>query len=324
MTAITAAEDTPPGLTAPIWGLATWLLLAATALIIAAVAVFAPASDGPVVLHHWHRTPVGFTLAELQHRVITGQLIVDMEGEIATAKYRYHANTIRLQIQQQRLIGYHGHRLDAAYLADIRAVTDYGLGLGMTMVLNAQTEPGPGFRYAGDYADGSTAAFWRVLAPIYANRRHAVFDIFNEPRNQEWPLWQAGNQSIIDMIRHRYHARNWIWVDGIHWGSRLDGVPMLSGSRIVYTYHHPGAPWPGMVAQNPTTWGWAFGGLARSGHPVVDAEFENNPPHDGWSARNHMSHRTLRAYMRYVKASHIGILVFGLKNAPLIEDYHRA
>ena len=119
------------------------LLAAAAALILLPILT----RDAPVRLHHWRHTPVGFTFADLQHATITPQLLATIDGEMWTARHDYHANTIRLQIQQQRLVGYRGHRLDLGYLSDVRQVTDYGRSIGLTIVLNAQTEPGIGYRY---------------------------------------------------------------------------------------------------------------------------------------------------------------------------------
>lgn len=284
--------------------------LAATAATAAVVLIPALTSAEPVKLHHWQQTPVGFTLAGLQHHVLTAGSIAEIDGELDAAK-SYGANTIRLQITQQRLVH------DDAYLADVRAVTDYGRALGLTMVLNAQTEYSPGAGWGAPHANGQTMRFWRIMTRVYGNTPRVVFDLFNEPRGETWQRWQAGTQPIVDMIRAR--ARNWIWVNGLHWGSTLEGVPLLTGSRIAYTYHHPAAPWSGMVPQAPATWDASFGYLAKSGHPVVDGEFTN-----GNGGHSRMPHSTLRAYMRYAHRAHIGMLVYGLGQHRTLAAYQRA
>jgi hypothetical protein len=59
------------------------------------------------------------------------------------------------------------------------------------------------------------------------------------------------------------------------WGSTLAGVPLLHGKGIVYSFHHPGSPWPSQAPVTEATWNRAFGYLASRGIPVVDGEFVN-------------------------------------------------
>jgi hypothetical protein len=309
---------TPPGRGAPRGALkAVILLLAAVGVIVALVAAFAPPSTIPVQrLHHWQRTPVGFTIAGLQHNYLDAGSLQLIEGEIATARYTYHANTIRLQITQNRLVGANGRRYNPAYMAQIREVTDYGLSLGLTMVLNAQTEYSPGFPQGSGWADRATMAFWRVMVPVYGNRPRVQFDLFNEPRHQNWDQWQHTTQPVVSMIRR--HARNWIWLEGPRYASTLEGMPHLRGGRLIPTFHHPGAPWPGQSEHNVPAWDRAFGYLAKTGHPVIDGEYTNN------AKTYHMARRDVRAYLRYAKDNHIGMIVFGLKAHRLVERYQRA
>jgi Cellulase (glycosyl hydrolase family 5) len=314
---MTTIETTPPGTRAPRGALIPALIMAAVAVIITLCAALAPAHAGPVRLHHWHRTPVGFTIAGLQHNVLTAGSISEIEGELATAKHAYHANTIRLQVTQDRLVGHDGRHLDYGYLYDVEAVTNYGRSLGLTMVLNAQTEWSPGFGQGSGHADRATMAFWRVLTGVYANARHVEFDLFNEPRHLDWPLWEATTQPIVTMIRH-HGARNWIWLEGPKYASTLEGVPMLHGGRLIYTFHHPGAPWAGMAEHTAETWDRAFGYLAQAGHPVIDGEYTND------AKTYHMAPADVRAYLSYAKANHIGMIVFGLRAHHLITAYRRA
>jgi hypothetical protein len=266
-------------------------------------------------LYHWGTVPVGFTLAGLQHHILTPGSIREIDGEIATAK-SYGANTIRLQITQNRLTSGNGNLRDPVYLSYIESVVAYGRSLGMTMVLNAQTEYAPGFRQGSGWVNKTTMSFWRIMMRIYANVHGVQFDLFNEPRHEDWGKWFMNTQALVTMIRK--HANNWIWLEGPKYASTLENVPMLKGGRLIYTYHHPGAPWPGMAKNNAATWHRAFGYLADQDMPVVDGEFIND------AKTYHLPTQTLHQYLRYAKRHNIGMLVFGLKAHRLLTEYMRA
>src|SRR5690242_18486359 len=101
----------------------------------------APAATGAARPYVWpHGAPIGITLSGLQDYIMTPAVIATMERQARAARYFWHANTIRYQILQDRLVGADGTRYSPYYMRDIRAVTNYTLHLGMTVVLNAQTE----------------------------------------------------------------------------------------------------------------------------------------------------------------------------------------
>jgi hypothetical protein len=297
-----------------------WLVAFVAALLVLALAYLVavlPAQAAPVKLHHWHgRTPVGFTIAGLQHGYLDQGSLQIIEGQIYTARERYGANTIRLQITQNRLVGANGHRYDPAYMAQIRQVTDYGLSLHLTMVLNAQTEYSPGYPQGQGWADRATMAFWQRIMPVYGHTRGVHFDLFNEPRHLGWDKWQATTQPLVSMIRE--HSRNPIWLEGPKYASTLEGMPPIKGSRLIYTFHHPGAPWPGMSEHNAGVWNAAFGYLAKAGKPVIDGEFVND------ARTYHMPRSELGNYLRYAKHNHIGMIVFGIDHGGLLNRYHAA
>ncbi len=71
---------------------------------------------------------------------MTPKAVATLEHQMLAAKTYWHASTIRLQVTQDRLLGADGKHFRPGYMADVRAVTDYGPRLGLTIVLNAQTE----------------------------------------------------------------------------------------------------------------------------------------------------------------------------------------
>ncbi len=164
----------------------TWRIAAIavlTAVVAAVLAVYVaslptrrPARPPASAPYSWpHGTPAGITLSELQSYEVTPGLLRMMKKQIRAAAEYWHANTVRLQIMQDRLVGAEGRRFDRRYMDAIRAVTDYALHLGLTVVLNAQTEMSTG--YAVDeplptHVHQPRAARRRAACPRLAGRHH--------------------------------------------------------------------------------------------------------------------------------------------------------
>ena len=233
--------------------------------------------------------------------------IAFMEEQIHAARFDWNANVVRFQIIQDKLVGANGQVFSPAYMQDIRTVTDYALSLGLQVVLNAQTEVSAGFMRNEPLPTQATKSFWQHIMAYYKNNPRVIFDLFNEPRQCTWAHWHAAMQGLLDYVRHA-GARNTVWVEGRWWGSTLAGVPLLHGTGIVYSFHHPGSPWPGQAPVTPKTWDRAFGNLASRGIPVVDGEFVN------YSGGYHWKHPavTVRKYLRYLTAHHIGMTAWTL------------
>lgn len=264
----------------PRWQLAA--IAAVTAAVAAMLAVYlaslrssGPARPAVTAPYTWpHGTPAGITLSELQDYEVTRGLIVMMKKQIRAAADYWHANTVRFQILQDRLVGAEGRWFDRRYMAAIRVVTDYALHLGLTVVLNAQTELTTGYAVDEPLPTHATQVFWQRMMDVWRNNPRIVFDLFNEPRRCTWAQWQSAFQHLINYIRGR-GAGNQLWVEGRWWGSTFAGVPLLHGTGIVYSFHHPGSPWPWQRPVDRQTWYRAFGFLAQRGLPVVDGEFPN-------------------------------------------------
>jgi len=230
-----------------------------------------------------------------------------MKQQIDAARYDWNANVVRFQIIQDKLVGANGRVFSPAYMQDIRTVTDYALGLGLQVVLNAQTEVSSGFTRDEPLPTQATRSFWQHIMTYYKNNPHVIFDLFNEPRKCTWSRWHAAMQGLLDYVR-RAGARNTVWVEGRWWGSTLAGVPLLRGTGIVYSFHHPGSPWPSQAPVTRRTWNRAFGNLARRGIPVVDGEFVNYSGGYHWKKPAVM----VRRYLRYLTAHHIGMTAWTL------------
>jgi hypothetical protein len=230
-----------------------------------------------------------------------------MKEQIHAARYDWNASLVRFQIIQDKLVGANGRAFSAAYMTDIRTVTGYALSLGLQVVLNAQTEVAAGFTRNESLPTAATRSFWQHVLSYYKNNPHVILDLFNEPRNCSWSQWRTAMQGLLNYVR-RSGARNTVWVEGRWWGSTLAGVPLLHGTGIVYSFHHPGSPWPGQAPVTRKTWDRAFGNLASRGIPVVDGEFVNYSGGYHWKNAAVMVPR----YLRYLSAHHIGMTAWTL------------
>ncbi len=246
----------------------------------------------------------GITLATLTNYIVFSKAA---RAQIRAAR-AWGANAVRIQIVQDKLAGQAGRKLAPGYLADIRRLVGYALRRHLTVILNAQTEPSTGFPANENLPTAATYSFWRYLARYYGHNPQVVFDLFNEPRFCDWRQWAAAFQPLVDYLR-RIGSRNQFWVEGIRWGSTLAGVPLLRGPGIVYSYHHPGSPWPWQAPVGPATWNRAFGYLSREHIPVVDGEFVNFMGGYYWPRSTQM----VSEYLRYLSAHHIGLVGWTLQ-----------
>ena len=284
---------------------------AAVAVILSLLPGPGSASSGKPYLYTWpHGTPIGITLSGLQSYLFGPGDVTTMEHQMRAAKYDWHANTVRLQVIQDKLVGAGGHTFRPAYMGYVRRLVTFGLHLRLTVVLNDQTEVSTGYALSERLPTYATTVFWQRMTRIWKNNPHVAFDLFNEPRKCSWAQWQAAMQPLITQVRDA-GARNQLWVDGIDWGSTLAGVPLLHDPLhdLVYTIHHPGSKASG-TQPAPTTaqLDAVFGDLADQHIRVVDAEFANYTGSYDWLTPG----PSVRRYLAYLAAHHVGMLAWSL------------
>jgi hypothetical protein len=260
----------------------------------------------------------GITIAALQNYLSYGKAV---QNQISAAARGWNVNAIRLQIVQDKLVGVSGHRYSLGYsrgyMYNIRRIVDFALHRHLNVILNAQTEMSLGYSADENLPTAATVAFWHAMTRYYGDNPHVVFDLFNEPRFCNWAQWTRSMQSLVDSVR-RMGSRNQLWAEGLWWGSTFAGLPhLLSGQGIVYSFHHPGAPWPwqGWVpgyqpgVMGPPLWNAAFGDLAAHGVPMVNGEFVNYIGGYYWPHSTQM----VSQYMHYLAKRHIGMVAWSLQ-----------
>ena len=126
------------------------------------------------------------------------------------------------------------------------------------------------------YADSEMAvAFWDAVAARYGQRKHVLFEIYNEPAddtaNFTWADWRPTGQLLIDTVRR--HSGNLILGSGPKYSNDLSEVPSnpFNDSNLAYVAH----VYPGSVPKGDdlvSAWERLFGFLAKS-YPVIVSEW---------------------------------------------------
>jgi|SRR5215471_2381063 len=299
------------------WSLAGLLVVA----IVISVAAFGRSSSAPLAAANDEQTvfricPVGDCSNYPDPSAVRGITISALQGWLIdqhmiykqiSAMRRWHANTIRLQVLQDKLVGERGQRYAPVYMALVDKFVRYSLRKHLTVVIAAQTELSLGWVKNESLPTAATDAFWDRMTAKYGHDPRIVFDLFNEPRKCSWEQWQAAMQPLVDHVRAAGSV-NQIWVEGRWWASTLEGVPLLHGQGLVYSFHHPGSPWPWQAPVGVDTWQRSFGYLADRHVPVIDGEFTNYVGGYYWPRAT----RTVTAYFHYLRAHRIGLVAWSL------------
>jgi hypothetical protein len=285
----------------------------------------------------------GLTVAGLQGPDWAGWVTLDRLKIAATAD-DWCANTVRLQLDQDDLLGPHGTGFDRAYMTAIESEVGLAESYHLVVVLNDETNYSP----ATDQERGPTPAtetFWKDLAKVYGNDPKVIFDLFNEPRMyspgmslaQEWQLWLDGGTfdgayypfgmgQLATYVRTTLGARNLFWIEGPDFSASFAGMvqqhAVLHVSGVVYAVHHPAG------AADAGSWIDDFGYLVTTDvGPVVEGEWTNYEPAPTtgptatptscWPDAPAM----VPAFLRYLTMYGIGLNAYTLQPGFLIRSY---
>jgi hypothetical protein len=287
----------------------------------------------------------GITVPGLQGPDWTGYTAMDLQKITATAT-EWCANTVRLQLDQDDLLGPDGTGVNQAYLAAVQAEVALAEHDRLVVVLNDETNLSPSpAQYIERGPTPATATFWKILAKLYGNDPQVIFDLFNEPRMystgmsqaQEWHLWLDGGlfqgvyypfgmAQLAGYVRTTLGARNLFWIEGPNFSASFAGMvqqhALLHVSGVVYSLHHP-AGQPG-----PTAWNDDFGYLVTDGvAPVVDGEWTNYEPAPTTSAQPQPTScwsdapSAVPEFLQWLAGNSIGLNAYQLQPGFLIRSY---
>jgi len=286
----------------------------------------------------------GTTVSGLQNPNWEASLNLDLQ-EIASTANDWCANTVRLQLSQDNLLGPSGTGFNQAYMNAIKAEVLTAESDNLVVVLNDSTEYTAAVWMAELGPTPATEIFWKDLTKVYGQDPQVIFDLFNEPRMyysgmspaQEWKLWLNGGNflgsdypfgmaGLARYVRATLHAKNLFWIEGPRYSFSFAGMlregAALKVSGVVYAGHHPAGP------RDASGWYADFGYLVTQGiAPVVDGEWTNYEPPPTIQATMMPTScwpdapTTVPAYLRYLSSMGIGLNVYALQPGYMIKSY---
>ena len=249
------------------------------------------AKDGSVFISY------GMTVSGLQEGNWTGLVTEDLVKIAATAN-DWCANTIRIQVNQDLLLGPTGTSFDPEYMAAIESEVSLAESYNLVVVLNDETNfSPPAIRHYQAGPTLGTEVFWKDMTRYYGNDPQVIFDLYNEPRTSVpymgdatlWRLWLDGGTfkhvhyafgmaALAAYVRYTAGAHNLFWIEGPRYSLSFEGMiryhALIHVSGVVYSIHHA------QGQHDVADWNAAFGYLVTDGiAPVVNGEFTNYEPH---------------------------------------------
>jgi hypothetical protein len=238
----------------------------------------------------------GMTVSGLQEGNWTDLIESDLQKIAATAN-DWCANTVRIQVNQDLLLGPHGGEFNEEYMAAIESEVSLAENYGLVVVLNDETNFSP-MRVRHFQADptAETEVFWKDMTELYGHDPQMIFDLYNEPRTSVpdmgqatlWRLWLNGGTfkgvhysfgmaHLAAYVRYTAGAHNLFWIEGPRYSLSFAGMiryhALIHVSGVVYSIHHA------QGAHDEAAWNAAFGYLVTDGiAPVVNGEFTNYEP----------------------------------------------
>jgi hypothetical protein len=225
------------------------------------------------------------------------QLIPGDLARIKATALAWCANTVRIQADEDLLLGTDGRQFNSEYLAAIESEVSLAESYRLVVVLNDETNFAP--KAAQGHQAGptrETELFWKDMARIYGHDPQVIFDLYNEPRTSVpsmgdatlWRLWYQGGrfkgvyypfgmEGLASYVRNTVGARNLFWIEGPRYSLSFQGMiryhALINVSGVVYAIHHA------QGTHDVQGGNAAFGYLVADGiAPVVNGEFTNYEP----------------------------------------------
>jgi endoglucanase len=180
----------------------------------------------------------------------------------------WHVNHIRLPMSQDRWFGKAPEQDDQgkAYRAIVDEIVKLCASKGVYIMLDLHwSNAGVWGEQIGQHSmpDENSAAFWKDVAPIYANHPAVIYDLYNEPHNVSWDIWlnggeitdrpnrrnqtprtfkAVGMQQLLDIVRAA-GAKNLVVVGGLDWAYDFSGIlegrqlKDPTGNGLIYANH---------------------------------------------------------------------------------------
>lgn len=188
---------------------------------------------------------------------------------MAAAMDDWHASLVRLPLSQDRWFGKASEQTDGgrAYRVLVDAVVQAAASRNKYILLDLHWSDGNQWgQHIGQHSmpDDNSVLFWKAVAARYASNSAVLFDLYNEPRDVTWDIWQKGGtvvehngspamgtdltyhtpglQSLLQTVRAA-GAKNVIVAGGLDWAYDLSGIVSghalkdTKGNGVVYATH---------------------------------------------------------------------------------------
>lgn len=165
------------------------------------------------------------------------------------------------------------------YVKEVVAAVKMARDTGFTVIVCLDSQKPSGLNEMGMPNEKAQRA-WRTLAPLFANDRDVMLELFNEPapdgpdavQPYDWNTWQARMQPLVDVVRG-VGAKNVLLVDGLYYGQVLAGAPPIRDPmlQVVYAIHPRYSP----RLRTEPQWDQMFGNFAKT-HAVLATEWAVN------------------------------------------------
>lgn len=92
-----------------------------------------------------------------------------------------------------------------------------------------------------DQVHDRTTQFWSTVAPVFADYSNVLYELFNEPMNQDdrsWQRWKEQAQPWVNLIR-QHAPSNIVLIGGPIWSQQIGGAATdpFEGENLAYVGH---------------------------------------------------------------------------------------
>jgi endoglucanase len=218
----------------------------------------------------------------------------NMVADDFTLMASWKANVVRIALNQDFWLSA-SQFYDASYAPLIDMEIGWAEAAGMDVILDLHwSDAGqvgscaPNMGCQQLMADANSITFWTDVATRYKGDGRVLFELYNEPHDVSWPVWQsggatsegwnaAGMQQLYDAVRAT-GAENVVIAGGLYYAYDLSDVAQyrVKGYNIMYATH----PYGGDGERAPANWDHYFGDLTKT-DPVIATEFGDGTNCDG-------------------------------------------
>jgi endoglucanase len=195
----------------------------------------------------------------------------------------WNANVVRIALNQDFWLS-GAAQYSATYAATVAQAVTWAEAAGLDVILDLHWSDKGDLTIATSaqqqMADVNSKQFWSEVAAAYKGDGRVLFELYNEPHDVSWSVWQNGGaadgymavgmQALYDAVRAA-GADNLVIAGGLNWAYSLSGVATngLHGYNVMYATHPYNQP-----DKQAGGWETSFGYLATGDvAPVIATEF---------------------------------------------------